>query len=89
LIDPRRLTEAALGVCRELHITPDDLYDKTPEEFAANHMNTSTMSMTGGFSPGKGAGAAPKEIIELRYNHYQNKRRSKTWYCIIESIREL
>jgi len=32
-VDPKRLTEAAMAVCRDLHLSPEDLYDRTLEEF--------------------------------------------------------
>jgi hypothetical protein len=58
--DPKKLTEGALAVCRDLHINIDDMFDKNMEDFEREL--------------GK---KVPKEIVELRYNHYQIKRRSK------------
>jgi len=58
--DPKKLTDGALAVCRDLHINIDDMFDKNLEDFEREL--------------GK---KVPKEIGELRYNHYQIKRRSK------------
>lgn len=58
--DPRKLTEGAMAVCRDLHISVEDMFDKGMEEFEREL--------------GK---KVPKEIVELRYNHYQLKRKSR------------
>ena len=58
-----------MHACRELHINPADLMDKTLEDFSRD--------TTGGvnYNPGQEV-AVPKEIMDVRYSHYQNKRRS-------------
>lgn len=68
-VDPRRLTEGALNACRELHINPVDLMDKTQEDFSRDTTGVN-------YHPGQEV-AVPKEIVEVRYSHYQNKRKSK------------
>jgi hypothetical protein len=56
------LTEAAIAICNELHINQEDLLDKSLEDFQVELRKKEKV---------------PKEIIEMRYNHFQNKRRSK------------
>ena len=56
------MTEAAIAICNELHINQEDLLDKSLEDFQVELRKKEKV---------------PKEIIEMRYNHFQNKRRSK------------
>ena len=56
------MTEAAIVICNELHINQEDLLDKSLEDFQVELRKKEKV---------------PKEIIEMRYNHFQNKRRSK------------
>ena len=56
------MTEAAISICNELHINQEDLLDKSLEDFQVELRKKEKV---------------PKEIIEMRYNHFQNKRRSK------------
>ena len=56
------MTEASIAICNELHINQEDLLDKSLEDFQVELRKKEKV---------------PKEIIEMRYNHFQNKRRSK------------
>jgi hypothetical protein len=56
------LTEAAITACKDLHINQEDLLDKTLDDFQVELRKKEKV---------------PQEIIEMRYNHFQNKRRSK------------
>ncbi len=56
------MTEVAIAICKELHINQEDLLDKSLEDFQVELRKKEKV---------------PKEIIEMRYNHFQNKRRSK------------
>lgn len=56
------MTEVAIAICKELHINLEDLLDKSLEDFQVELRKKEKV---------------PKEIIEMRYNHFQNKRRSK------------
>ena len=64
--DHSRLTESAVHACRDMFINPVDLIDKSVQfcEKEASSLNQGQ--------------ELPKEIIELRNNHFQNKRRSKS-----------
>eukprot|EP00347_Sterkiella_histriomuscorum_P017338 403349768 len=50
-----KLTEKAVQICKDLHINPDDMIDKSLDFFLKS-------------------GKDLREVAELRYNHYQNKR---------------
>ena len=68
-VDAKRLTEHAVHMCRDLFINSDELIDKPIEEFMR-------IGGIGSSTPGE----VPLEIAELRYNHYQNKRRSNALF---------
>ena len=56
------MTEAAITACKDLHINQEDLLDKSLDDFKVELRKKEKV---------------PQEIIEMRYNHFQNKRRSK------------
>lgn len=50
------MTEGAQAVCRDLHINAEEMYDKSMEDFEKELQKDNKK--------------VPKEIVELRYNHY-------------------
>ena len=54
-VDAKRLTEAAITACKDLHINQEDLLDKSLDDFQVELRKKEKV---------------PQEIIEMRYNHF-------------------
>lgn len=54
-------------MCRELHLSPERLFDRSLDDFTAEVAKVN--------SPKKRE--VVTEIAQLRYNHFQEKRKSK------------